>query len=218
MDENRGQFRAWFKGVKLNDSYVYVITNMKSKKEYIGETDNIIGRFDSYSMNRFTNNSQLVDDIEKYGHKNFTVKFIKSRKRKELEKKMIEKSKNCYNVLYTDRKNTIPVPKKVKDKYKVASYKFDSKQQIKDFIRKTLDSLEPGTYINKDSDLFKFASELIRYNPTYNDYNFLEKGKNVRLVVKIDDENGTGNYNIFTFEWDENETWGFSTNKCIKYL
>lgn len=213
--DNEIDGHIWYQGITLNGSYVYIITNKKSNKKYIGETSNLISRMDSYIRLRFTNNKELTKDFKLYGFLNFEIEFIQTPKRKELEKELINKIDDTYNITYTKKEKKKSTKK---EKYIIGGIEFKSKKEITEFIRKSLDLKPVGYYINNNEDLFKFSIDIIRYNPSYEQYNFIENGKDIKLKVVIDNNDGIGKWKVFRFEWDNNKYWEFSTNKCIKFI
>jgi hypothetical protein len=209
---------TFYQGVSIYENYVYIITNIKNNKKYIGETTNIVSRIYTY-INISTNNKELKNDFIKYGLVNFDIEFIPSNNRKELEKKYIlEYNDNCYNILFTT-KNIISSRRQ----YKIGQFNFKSKKEIKEFCRKTLDSYVSGTYINLDNKIGDFAKNMIKLHPSYDE--FIDYSKEVKLSVIKDDEGdskGIGKWNIFCFEYidrrNKKQKWGFSTNKIIDNL
>lgn len=210
----------FFTGISIYEDFVYIITNINNKKKYIGETCNLISRMYSYSMISNISNEELKNDIINYGLINFTIEFIPTNSRKELEKEIIKKyDNNCYNISYTSKKKEI----NNKKSYIIGNKEFKSKKQIIDYCRTTLDSYPKDYEINMDSDLGIFVKSMIKLHINYD--GFLDYSNNIKLSIIIDDEadaKGLGKWKIFCFEYTDNNNkiikWGFSTNKIINKL
>ena len=209
--DNKVDGVVYFQGIDVNESFCYVITNLKTNKEYIGETNNLISRMFSYITLRQMNNKGLINDMINLGLVNFSIKIIPSDNRKKLEKELIKSSLDCYNIVFSGKKMVL----KQRKNYVIGGITFKTKKEIKAFIRENLDKLKVNTKIELDSMLGKFALDIIKYNKGYNNFDF--SNKELILKVVLDNYKGTpgiGKWKVFCFEYGEN-IWGFSTNNCI---
>lgn len=209
---------TYFQGIKINESFVYIITNTINKKKYIGETKNLISRMYAYSLLNGINN-ELKNDIIKYGSINFKIEIKLSNNRKVEEKKTIKKYKdNCYNIIHAEKKISF----KKNNGYDIGNYHFKTKDEIRKHCRKVLDSYKLGTELGYFSSDFNFARNMAILHPSYD--GFLDKSEDVRLFIIKDnsaDAYGVGKWNIFNFRYTINNkeySWGFSTNKVISNL
>lgn len=85
--------------MELN-GYIYVITNTKNNKQYIGQTNNVIRRWKDhiYSINKSTLPLHL--DMNKFGITNFTFQILEENVPKE---QMDEREKYWIRKLHTDK-------------------------------------------------------------------------------------------------------------------
>jgi hypothetical protein len=210
---------TFHKGISIYDSHVYIITNNINNKKYIGETSNIVSRLYPY-VTIHKCNKELEIDLIKNGLINFSIEFIETQNRKDLERDLIEKyNNNCYNIIFTDKN----IPFQKAKKYSIGNKQFNSKKEIKDTCRKILDSYKKGTEIEIKDDTYLFATEMIKLHPKYD--GFIDYSPYIKLSVIGDDEEdarGLGLYNIFCIEYINKRKkvhkWGFSTNKIIDSL
>jgi len=209
-------------GIDIKEGYVYIITHKKTGKKYIGQTCDLIKRMTSYieeskKVSRTNMNRDLHKDIVLYGLSDFTIEFIKTEEHIEMEKNLIINSKTeLYNIEFNKNAKKL-LPKK--RQYIIGNKNFDTKKEIFAYNRSVLDSYKPNTYIKKDSDVYNFVSNLIKYNPSYQQY-FEKYECKIKIVKDNYNENyGSGIWNIFCIEWVDEKNklneWVFSTKKCI---
>lgn len=211
---------TYFQGITIYEDYVYTITNRKNNRVYIGSTSSLVSRMYHYQILDISNKELLNDIIDK-GISNFDINIIRCNNNRDVEKDMIAKNnRNCYNIVHSGKQ--INKGKIRTKKYKIGNLDFSTKDEIKKYIRKLLDSYEVGSKIPTQDSTYEFAIDLIQLHPKYD--GFLTDSDNIELsIIKDDQEDakGIGKWNIFCFEYERKgkmNKWGFSTNKIIGSL
>lgn len=210
---------TFFQGVTVLENFIYYIIHKNSGRKYVGKTTNLISRFYSY-ITFDISSSSLKKDIIDFGISEFEVKFIESDDIDIDEILHIQNnSDNCYNIIHAGKERKF----KPKQKYNIGGFSFNSKKEIKEFCRKTIDTFMPGTIIPIDNKYYNFAIDMIKLHPGYD--RFLETGSDIILSIINDNEadaRGIGQWKIFCFEYKtkrgRSKKWGFSTNKIINNL
>ena len=75
--------------ITMKNVGIYCITNLINKKRYIGQSRNIVNRFNSYRRGEFSND-HITNSVEKYGWDNFKIEVLINCDENELDHYEVE--------------------------------------------------------------------------------------------------------------------------------
>lgn len=181
------------KGVQFNTLIgIYKITNRITNKSYIGESSNIISRWESHirHLENKEYDKDFQEDFNKYGISSFTFEIIKilshnfSRKeRMEFESKYIEQ----FNAIKNGYNKKLPI--------KLQEIEIESKEYLS--MRQYIKYLTENKYIIncKYNEIFKYLRE--------NNYFYYDNNKNNIPNEKLIEDN----YFKLTKEFENNKSY-----------